>query len=67
MKTKKVNKILIKIVDFLNDKRTKIAELILATMFVILAIILHTYALIVYGNTPVSEMPVWVYFMIGGR
>lgn len=39
-------------------------ELIFAVITISLAALL-IYALVKYGNTPVSEMPVWVYWLIG--
>ena len=34
---------------------------------IIVSIVAYVYAMVVYGNTPVSEMPVWVYLILGGR
>ena len=39
-------------------------ELIFTVITICLAALV-VYALVKYGNTPVSEMPVWVYWLIG--
>jgi len=33
---------------------------------IIVSIVAYVYATVVYGNTPVSEMPVWVYLILRG-
>ena len=46
-----------------NNGLTFVELLITVFMFGILALV--AYALIVYGNKPVSEMPIWLYLLIG--
>ena len=33
----------------------------------ILLILISIIALVKYGNTPITDMPIWVYFLIGRR
>ena len=48
----------------MNDKGLTVVELIIA-IFMCVLIALACYALIKYGNKPVSEMPIWMYWLIG--
>ena len=56
-----------------EDTKNKIfiTAYIIAVLFVVIlaiaAIILHVYALIKYGNTPVTDAPVWVYWILDSR
>ena len=43
------------------------ATYVLIYVTLIVLIVAYVYAMVVYGNTPVSEMPVWVYLILGGR
>ena len=67
MKTEKVNKILYKIVEFIDSPKTIATVYILIFFSLILVIALRIYVLIIYGNTPVTEMPVWVFWIMGGK
>ena len=50
----------------MNNKGLTVHELIV--LFFIIGIIFITlYGLIKYGNKPVSEMPIWLYWFLGGR
>lgn len=40
---------------------------ILYAITILLILIPIVIALIKYGNTPITDMPVWVYFLIGRR
>lgn len=48
----------------MNDKGLTVVELIIL-IFMCTLIAIMVYALIKYGNKPVSEMPIWVYWLIG--
>lgn len=48
----------------MNDKGLTVVELIIV-IFMCILIALMVYALIKYGNKPVSEMPIWMYWLIG--
>lgn len=45
-----------------NNGLTLVELLITVFMFGIIALI--AYGLIVYGNKPVSEMPIWLYWLL---
>lgn len=38
----------------------------IAVIFILGLIIIHIYVLVKYGNTPVSEMPTWVWWWLNG-
>lgn len=40
---------------------------ILYALTVLLILIPVIVALVKYGNTPITDMPVWVYFLIGNK
>lgn len=40
---------------------------IIYAITILLILIPIVIALIKYGNTPITDMPVWVYFLIGRR
>lgn len=40
---------------------------ILYAITILLILIPIVIALVKYGNTPITDMPVWVYFLIGRR
>ena len=48
----------------MSNKGFTTLELIF-TVFTVGLVALLIYALVKYGNTPVSEMPVWVYWLLG--
>ena len=47
----------------MNKGYTVVELLIIVTMLLLVGA--FTAILVKYGNTPVSEMPIWVYWLIG--
>lgn len=43
------------------------APYVLIYVALIALIVAYVYAMVVYGDIPVSEMPVWVYLIFGGK
>lgn len=46
-----------------NNKGMTLVEVIIAIIFIVL-IALFFYTMSKYGNKPVSEMPVWLYWLL---
>lgn len=40
---------------------------VIVVILILGAIITHIYVLVKYGNTPVSEMPTWVWWWLKGN
>lgn len=47
----------------MNNKGLTVMEMI-TSLFIIGLVTLTLYVLIKYGNKPVSEMPIWVYWLL---
>lgn len=47
----------------MNNKGTTVVELIITIIFVAILGIM-SWGLICYGNKPVSEMPIWLYWLL---
>ena len=55
--------------DFTNTFWHIIYILVISLPWLLIAslIVLEIIALVNYGSTPVKDMPVWVYFLLGGN
>ena len=40
---------------------------VIAMLLVVTLIVTYVYALIKYGNVPMSELPTWVWWLLKGR
>lgn len=49
----------------MDNKGLTLVELIIA-IFMLGLIAIGLYGLIAYGNKPVSEMPIWLYWLLKG-
>ena len=47
----------------MNNKGMSLVELIIAIIFVVI-IGITIWGLICYGNKPVTEMPIWLYWLL---
>ena len=49
----------------MNNKGVSLVEFVIG-IFLVCIIVITLYGIIAYGNKPVSEMPIWLYWILRG-